>query len=335
MEQLLSFIERNTIRFLTHRKALKAYEVANKPKRTFIGEVKGWADALVFAVFAVLLINQYIFQLFVIPTPSMDGTLNVGDRVFVSKTIYGIEVYPSGPKILSANRQVNRDDIITFYNPEYKSKGPFFDILSQIIYMGTFSLVNIDRNEDGSIAERLYVKRAIGMGSEHVRFNDGNIEIKRAGFSDYIDDQSFRTSLSLVDGPHRSIDANLYNGIKAWGSLFGYQEKGVDMNSVPSYLKSNYALVQNDNYPDDMYAFEMAKNRSKHLFDPSDSSARSASVSMKRGIYIPQGSVLPLGDNRDNSRDGRYFGPVSQKEINGSVRFLFWPLSRIRYMGNK
>ena len=173
------------------------------------------------------------------------------------------------------------------------------------------------------------------MGSEHVRFNDGNIEIKRAGFSDYIDDQSFRTSLSLVDGPHRSIDANLYNGIKAWGSLFGYQEKGVDMNSVPSYLKSNYALVQNDNYPDDMYAFEMAKNRSKHLFDPSDSSARSASVSMKRGIYIPQGSVLPLGDNRDNSRDGRYFGPVSQKKINGSVRFLFWPLSRIRYMGNK
>ncbi len=314
---------------------MKAYEVANKPKRTFIGEVKGWADALVFAVFAVLLINQYIFQLFVIPTPSMDGTLNVGDRVFVSKTIYGIEVYPSGPKILSANRQVNRDDIITFYNPEYKSKGPFFDILSQIIYMGTFSLVNIDRNEDGSIAERLYVKRAIGMGLEHVRFNDGNIEIKRAGFSDYIDDQSFRTSLSLVDGPHRSIDANLYNGIKAWGSLFGYQEKGVDMNSVPSYLKSNYALVQNDNYPDDMYAFEMAKNRSKHLFDPSDSSARSASVSMKRGIYIPQGSVLPLGDNRDNSRDGRYFGPVSQKKINGSVRFLFWPLSRIRYMGNK
>lgn len=335
MEQLLSFIERNTIRFLTHRKALKAYEVANKPKRTFISEVKGWADALVFAVFAVLLINQYIFQLFVIPTPSMDGTLNVGDRVFVSKTIYGIEVYPSGPKILSANRQVSRDDIITFYNPEYKSKGPFFDILSQIIYMGTFSLVNIDRNEDGSIAERLYVKRAIGMGSEHVRFNDGNIEIKRAGFSDYIDDQSFRTSLSLVDGPHRSIDANLYRGIKAWGSLFGYQEKDVDMNSVPSYLKSNYALVQNDNYPDDMYAFEMAKNRSKHLFDPSDSSARSASVSMKRGIYIPQGSVLPLGDNRDNSRDGRYFGPVSQKKINGSVRFLFWPLSRIRYMGNK
>ncbi len=335
MEQLLSFIERNTVRFLTHRKALKAYEIANKPKRTFIGEVKGWADALVFAVFAVLLINQYIFQLFVIPTPSMDGTLNVGDRVFVSKTIYGIEIYPSGPKILSKNRKVNRDDIITFYNPEYTSKGPFFDILSQIIYMGTFSLVNIDRNEDGSIAERLYVKRAIGMGSEYIRFNDGNIEIKRAGFADYLDDKSFRSSLSLVDGPHRSIEPALYKGINAWGSLYGYQQKNMDMNNVPAYLKSNYALVQNDNYPDDMYAFEMAKNRTMHLLDPSDATSRSANAANRRGIYVPQGSVLPLGDNRDNSRDGRYFGPVTEKKINGSVRFLFWPLQRIRYMGNK
>ncbi len=91
-----------------------------------MGEVKGWVDALVFAVFAVLLINQYLFQLFVIPSPSMVSTLNVGDRVFVSKTIYGIEVYPGGPKVASSNRQVARDQIITFYNPEYTSRGPLF-----------------------------------------------------------------------------------------------------------------------------------------------------------------------------------------------------------------
>ncbi|MGH0054072.1 MAG: signal peptidase I [Sphaerochaetaceae bacterium] len=52
------------------------------------------------------------------------------------------------------------------------------------------------------------------------------------------------------------------------------------------------------------------------------------------GIYIPEGSILPLGDNRDNSRDGRYFGPVTQKKINGSVRFRFWPFSRMQYLGD-
>jgi len=198
MEQLLSFLEQKTIQILTHRKALKAYEKANKVKRTFIGEVKGWADALVFAIFAVLLINQYIFQLFVIPSPSMVPTLKVGDRVFVSKTIYGIEIYPSGPMIFSSNRRPQRDDIITFYNPEYTSKGPFFDILSQIVYMGTFSLVNIDKNEDGSIAERLYVKRAIGFPSEVIRFVDGDIYIRKAGDADFTAETQFRTDLSLI-----------------------------------------------------------------------------------------------------------------------------------------
>ncbi len=334
MESLLRFLETHTVRYLTHRKALKAYEKAQHEKRTFLGEVKGWADALVFAVFAVLLINQYIFQLFVIPSPSMVSTLNVGDRVFVSKTIYGIEVYPGGPKIFSSNRQVQRDDIITFYNPEYDSKGPFFDVLSQIIYMGTFSLVNIDRNEDGSIAERLYVKRAIGFPSETIRFVDGNVQVRRAGYADFIPETTFRESLSLVEGPHRSLDADSYSGIRAWGSLYGYQEAGINIAFTPAYLKSNYAKVQGDSYPDDMYAFETAAKRTKQLFNPSDMSYRSDSAKYQQGIYVPEGYILPLGDNRDNSRDGRYFGPVTQKKINGSVRFRFWPLSRMRYLGD-
>jgi len=334
MNRFLSFLEQTTIRILTHRKALKAYAVANPVKRTFLGEVKGWADALVFAVFAVLLINQYIFQFFVIPTPSMESTLNVGDRVFVSKTIYGVEIYPGGPKIASRNRQVQRDDIITFYNPEYSSKGPFFDILSQIIYMGTFSLVNIDKNEDGSIAERLYVKRAIGFPSEVIRFRDGNVEVRQAGSAVFTKEAEQRSELSLAEGPHRSIDASSYEGIKAWGALFGYQENNVTMQSVPTYLRNQYLSVQGDSYPDDYFQFEASKSRTKHLFNPSDSAARSEYAFYKNGMYIPEGYILPLGDNRDNSRDGRYFGPVKQTKINGSVRFLFWPLGRVRPLGN-
>lgn len=335
MDEMLTFLENKTVRILTRRKAEKAFELANKKPRTVIGEIKGWADALVFAVFAVLLINQYLFQLFLIPSPSMVSTLNVGDRVFVSKTIYGIEVYPGGPKILSKNRQVQRDDIITFYNPEYDSKGPFFDVLSQILYMGTFSLVNIDKNEDGSVAERLYVKRAVGFPGEVVRFREGNVEIRKAGFSTFIPEESFRTDLALVEGPHRSVASSQYAGIKAWGSLFGYKEASVSSTSAPSYLASAYATVGDDNYPDDMYQFEASRARTKNLFDPSNFSYRNDSARYRIGSYIPTGRILPLGDNRDNSRDGRYFGPVLQSKINGSVRFRFWPLKSIGYLGNK
>ncbi|HPZ15140.1 MAG TPA: signal peptidase I [Sphaerochaeta sp.] len=335
MQRLLDFIEQKTVRILTRRKAARLLAATSKPKRTFMGEVKGWVDALVFAVFAVLLINQYLFQLFVIPSPSMVSTLNVGDRVFVSKTIYGIEVYPGGPKVASSNRQVARDQIITFYNPEYTSRGPLFDILSQIIYMGTFSLVNIDRKDDGTMAERLYVKRSVGLPGETIRFVNGKVLIRPAGMEQWIEEETFRSSLSLVDGPHRSVDDKLYSGIRAWGSLFGYQDEGIDLQSVPSYLRNDYALVAQDNYPDDMYAFSESQARTQSLFDPSNMEKRGTWASYERGIYVPSGHILPLGDNRDNSRDGRYFGPVSQKRINGSVRLRFWPLSRIAYLGNK
>jgi len=48
-----------------------------------------WLDALIFAVVAVSLINIFLFQNYKIPTPSMESTLLVGDRLYVSKTAYG------------------------------------------------------------------------------------------------------------------------------------------------------------------------------------------------------------------------------------------------------
>ncbi|NLZ76515.1 MAG: signal peptidase I [Spirochaetales bacterium] len=334
MDRFLTGLENATVRYLTHRKAVRLHQKLNKPKRTFLGELKGWADALVFAVFAVLLINQYLFQLFVIPTPSMVSTLDIRDRVVVSKTIYGIELYPTGPKIGSKNRQVLRDAIITFYNPEYDSKGPLFDILSQIIFSGTLSLVNIDRNEDGSIAERLFVKRAVGFPEEVVRFVDGNAQVRKAGFTSFQDEGSFRADLDLVTAPHRSIDPALYEGIHAWGSLFAYQEEGLDVNSAPNRLKSGYNEVAHLSFPPDYYTFETARTATRHLLDPTDLNLRSEASRYRRGTYVPKNAILPLGDNRDDSRDGRYFGPVDQSTINGSVVFRFWPPSRIRPMGD-
>ena len=193
MDRFLTFLERSTERKLTKRKQQKAY--IKSQKHTVLSEVKSWIDALVFAIFWVIIINQYLFQLFVIPSPSMVSTLNVGDRVIVNKDSYGVELYPAGKKVLTDTRRVQRDEIITFYNPEYDSKGPFFDILSQVIYMGTLTLVNIDRTSDGQPAERLYVKRAVGMPGDVIRFEDGNVEIRPSGENSFIDEDDFRKQL--------------------------------------------------------------------------------------------------------------------------------------------
>lgn len=53
------------------------------------GVLRQWTEALVFAVVVVLLVRTLLFDLFRIPTPSMEKNLLVGDYLFVSKLHYG------------------------------------------------------------------------------------------------------------------------------------------------------------------------------------------------------------------------------------------------------
>ncbi|MFN8255773.1 MAG: signal peptidase I [Bacteroidales bacterium] len=101
---------------------------------------KEWADALVFALVVSTLIKIFIFQLYAIPTGSLEKTLLIGDRLFVSKlsygpqmpmtpvavplvhnTIFGVDSYIEWPKWdykrLSGLGQIERDDIVVFNFP--------------------------------------------------------------------------------------------------------------------------------------------------------------------------------------------------------------------------
>jgi len=48
--------------------------------------------------------------------------------------------------------------------------------------------------------------------------------------------------------------------------------------------------------------------------------------------YIPENSFFPMGDNRDNSRDARVYGPVSTNRLLGKAFFRFWPLNRLGFI---
>lgn len=46
-------------------------------------------------------------------------------------------------------------------------------------------------------------------------------------------------------------------------------------------------------------------------------------------FVVPDGYFWMMGDNRENSADSRYFGPVSEDSMIGRVVFRYWPLDRI------
>ncbi len=62
--------------------------MANSPYKKSAG--REWAEAIIFAVFAAAFIRMFLIEAYVIPTSSMEGSLLVGDFLFVSKVHYGI-----------------------------------------------------------------------------------------------------------------------------------------------------------------------------------------------------------------------------------------------------
>ena len=46
-------------------------------------------------------------------------------------------------------------------------------------------------------------------------------------------------------------------------------------------------------------------------------------------VVVPENSYFAMGDNRDNSCDSRFWGPVPRENIKGKAWFVHWPLNKI------
>lgn len=66
-----------------------------KRSKTY-NSIMGWVDPILFAVIAATIIRLFFFEMYVIPTPSMEKSLLVGDYLCVSKVKYGPKV-PNTP----------------------------------------------------------------------------------------------------------------------------------------------------------------------------------------------------------------------------------------------
>lgn len=306
-----------TEKFLTYRARVRRIK---KEKRKAKNPILDWIEAFLWAACMVLLINQYLVQAYRIPSGSMIDTLNIGDHVFVNKIVYGPELLPGFLKLPSVFKP-KHNDIIIFESPAYISRGTVFDITQRILYMLTLSLVDIDRDENGEPRVHFLIKRAVGQGGDRLTMENGRLKIRFAGEDRWVDEIEYNEQRGWKHNVTRSIYEDQYpayiasveteaRNSRILSGPFESNAESVRFNGNIELTKAWYETLRKYDPHNKNYSREFARNR--------------------LGWYIPEGRILPLGDNRDNSHDGRFFGPVKKSKILGKGMIIYWPLPRIR-----
>ncbi len=186
-------------------------------------EVSSWVEAILFAVVVASLLHIYLFQLYQIPTSSMEKTLLVGDRLYVSKVAYGPRM-PNTPlsfplvhntmpfsktaksyseaiqrpyKRLAGFGNVERDDIVVFNFPAGDTvllemqNATYYDVLRdrQRMYGEKRGREAIER--EFTVVSRPvdkrehYVKRCVGLPGDSLVIVAGQLYVNGVAQKDY------------------------------------------------------------------------------------------------------------------------------------------------------
>jgi signal peptidase I len=97
-----------------------------KPRRRWRRTILEWLGVIGGGIAIALLVEAFLIQAFWIPSPSMEPTLDVGDRVLVNKLSYKFH-------------EVNRGDVVVFERPPGAStgqNGEIKDLIKRVIAVG-------------------------------------------------------------------------------------------------------------------------------------------------------------------------------------------------------
>jgi len=172
---------------------------------------------LIGALLIAILIRSLLFQPFYIPSSSMEPTLLVGDRIFVSKYTYGYSrhSFPFSPNFSNKrffSNKPKRGDLVVFKTPA-------------------------DNRTD-------YIKRLIGLPGDAIQFVNGNLLIN----GNKIPRNKVESTEIIRCGKFRletqSFIETLPNGTKY---LAVYKKRGTLQNTKKFVVPSDHFFLMGDN----------------------------------------------------------------------------------------
>ena len=169
---------------------------------------------LIYALIIAVLLRSLLYQPFYIPSSSMEPTLLVGDRLFVSKFAYGYSKhsFPFSPPLYKKRiffKEPQRGDLVVFKTPS-------------------------DNRTD-------YIKRLIGKPGDTLQFINGDIYLNKKKIIKNKIDESMSIRCGKINFPVKIYEETLPNGVKykaVYNSAGTLQN--TDVYTVPD---NNYFLL--------------------------------------------------------------------------------------------
>jgi signal peptidase I len=316
---------------------------------------KEWLDAIVFAGITALIIRQFLFGAFRIPTPSMEKSLLVGDFLIVSKINYGPRTpmsvaFPFTSWHISdftlpwfripGFDSIKRNDVAVFNYPmedkvisqkEHYIKrlvgmpGDTLELKAKQLFVNgepAYSMLTNEYEHEVFVGERLRLSatRVKEAGGQILRMNTP---------TSYIINMTEEVALSIQKWP--GVDS-----VKKYSLPADFREPGRNQFVFASGIEGNrdhfppvvipfkgqkiVLTEQNWTYYYDIIA-RYENNDFRRLGDRFTINGKSTNE-----YTIQQDYYFMMGDNRDNSLDSRYWGFVPNDHMVGEAFMIYLSL---------
>jgi len=309
-------------------------------------------------------IRLFLVEAYQIPSASMVPSLLIKDILMVEKVAMGSHIPIINLKIPGLTKP-ERNDIIVFVAPQWKSPG----ISAEIISLLSLSLINLDNTFDNP---KNLVKRLVGLPGDRISMTNKTLTINgsevtlqllRSAVPESSYEQLVKRRERLFFDMYQEeymgrkrIVQHIYMGLPAdKDDLIGITSfKGVAADRQEAYYQSQNVfyvkrIVVNNNFPEiyvpkkgDDITFKDKNDYYRGLLKLLVERESGKSIMVINGSFYIDGKELKdwkvmnnyyfcMGDDRDLSYDCRYFGFIPEKNIFGKPLFRYWPLTRFGF----
>lgn len=261
-----------------------------QPKQRITATAIHLVRELLMALVCVLIINSFVMASFEVPTGSMENTVQVGDRLFVNKFLYGGSTPYTIPLTsiriphfrVPGLRDIERGDVIVFDWPG-------------------------DRDQVEKPTQAFYLKRCIALPGDTIRISQ---------------------RIVYVNGRRMELPPN-GKFIRLYSLPAGISNPGLFPRNS-GFNEDNYGPVivpwrglRLSLSPANIAAWEVFIRREGHSV-----SLESGQVLVDgrpaAHYTVERDYVFAMGDNRDNSLDSRFWGFVPAEDVIGTPMIVFW-----------